>query len=155
MFVFAPDSSRNTRRVKSRVPCCALHSLRRCATSARSCSLARSVFFIPIAQTLQSVVHRDNAAAQTHRVTQVLKRGIGSLLNEQAQLLHLRVVECRRIVSARERRGAARPAIPLQPPLKSRKVYPIELCHQRLRTLAVHVGIDGPLSNLSICDSRT
>jgi hypothetical protein len=43
----------------------------------------------------------------------------------------------------------------LQPPLKSRKVYTIQLCHQCLGTLAVHVCTDGPLSNLSVCDSHT
>lgn len=46
-------------------------------------------------------MHRDNAAVQAHRVTQLFKRGVGGFPDEGVELLHLRVVECRWIVSAR------------------------------------------------------
>ena len=45
IFVFAPDSSRNTSLDRSISFCVAFHSSRACFTSGRSCSLARSDFF--------------------------------------------------------------------------------------------------------------
>ena len=154
MFVLAPDSSTKTTRRKSRERCSAIHASRRRLTSARSCSLARSVFFIAISQALERVVNCDSAATDTQRLAQLCKRGIWCLLNERVQFLHLSIVQCRGIVPARQWFGTATFTVAMQPSLKGRDVNAIELCHLRLRAFASLISLDGPSSNFAACDSH-
>ena len=77
MFVFAPLSSMNTKRLSGMSRARRRHQPRRARMSGRFCSLARSVFFTAIAQTLERVVNCDPAAANPAGFAQLLQGGIG------------------------------------------------------------------------------
>jgi hypothetical protein len=99
-------------------------------------------------------VNRDDAAVDSQSGLQLFERGIGSLPDELVELPHLRVVQCGRIVSARQWPGAAGLPIAVQPPLKSRQVNAIEFRHMLLRATPRLVGRNGSLPDLSICYSH-
>ena len=57
----------------------------------------------PIPQSFEHVVDCDNTAFAPRRLAQLLKGGIGRLLDERVQLLHLRVIQCGWIVCTAQR----------------------------------------------------
>src|ERR1700739_4978910 len=64
MLVFAEVSSMKTRQDESSRPCCRTQRRRARATSARSCSAARRLFFEADAVTLQKAPKRGAAAGK-------------------------------------------------------------------------------------------
>jgi hypothetical protein len=117
--------------------------------SARSCSLARSVFFIAVSQASQGVVNRNRTATYAQCLVQLCERGIRVLLNECVKLFHLGFIQRRRVVPAWQRFTAATLTVALEPPLKGRNINPITFRHLVLSALPGLIRRDGPLSNFS------
>jgi hypothetical protein len=90
MLVLAPASSINTSRPLSHWPWTDFHHSRRSLTSSRSCSLARSVFFIGQLHPPQNVVDGWQGAGQLQSLPHLGQRDIRLILNQPAQLASVR-----------------------------------------------------------------
>ena len=86
MLVLAPASSINTSRLLSHWPWPAFHPSRARLTSSRSCSLARSVFFIGQLHLPQNVVNGGKRAWERQSLAHFLQRDIGLLIDEALEL---------------------------------------------------------------------
>src|SRR5580658_8924324 len=102
MLVLAPASSINTSRPLFQSPWLAFHASRACLTSSRSCSLARSVFFIGQLHLAQNVVNGGKRTPQRQGLAHFRQRDIGSLIDEALELAAM---------APREERLAARKAV--------------------------------------------
>src|SRR5882757_8695365 len=76
-LVLAQDSSRKTSRSAGHSFCRSRQRFLCSWRSARSCSLARSVFFIAVAQTPQRVVDRHYGAGDSQLLADLLQRRVG------------------------------------------------------------------------------
>src|SRR5271156_4366706 len=97
MLVLAEDSSMKTSRPAG--PCfwASRQSFLFSAMSARSCSLARSVFFIAVAQPPQRVVDGDQRAIHGDLLVYPLQRRVGMLIDILRQPIDLLGIEAARL----------------------------------------------------------
>src|SRR5580700_10962250 len=81
ILVLAHDSSMKTSRSMGSPPWASCQSFLFSAMSARSCSLARSVFFIAVAEPPQRVVDGDHRTGRPDLLVNLLQGGIGMLVH--------------------------------------------------------------------------
>ena len=93
--VRTPLSSRNTRRAGSRVGATACHAVRATATSARSCSDARTVFFKPEPELLDRAAQRRETGGGPQRRLQFGQRAVRLFVDQRRELVQLRVQDRR------------------------------------------------------------
>src|SRR5208282_6298287 len=102
IFVLAAVSSMNTSRAGSNMPCSRIQRRRARATSARSCSAARRLFFKRDPVTLEEAPRRGATAANpllAHRTNHLIQRQVRLLRNQPQQKIRMRL----------QRRGAPTP----------------------------------------------
>ncbi len=95
MFVLAADSSRKTSRAGSQPRWRRTHRRRNRARSGRSCSAARSVFFIGQAQRGQGVMDRWQRAVQAQRLPQFAQGAVRLLGDQPPQALTVLFAQAR------------------------------------------------------------
>src|SRR5262249_41578863 len=92
ILVLAAVSSTNTSRAGSNMPCSRIQRLRARATSARSCSAARRLFFESDLVTLEEAPHRGATARNfvlAHRQNDLIQRQIRLLLDQTQQKIRM------------------------------------------------------------------
>src|SRR5271170_960811 len=97
MLVLAEDSSRKTSRPPGHCFGSSFQSFLFSTMSARSCSLARSVFFIAVAQPLERVVDGDQRTVHSQLFVDPLQRGVGMLVHVLRQPIDLLGIEAARL----------------------------------------------------------
>src|SRR5579863_3939853 len=108
IFVLAAVSSMNTSRAGSNMPCSRIQRRRARATSARSCSAARRLFFKRDPVALDETPHRGATATNpslAHRRNHLVQRQVRLLRNQPQQKIRVRLQ--RRGAPAPRLRGAA------------------------------------------------
>lgn len=117
ILVLAAVSSMNTKRVESSMPCSRIQRRRARATSARSCSAARRLFFESDIVSCEKPPERGAAACDpplAHRAKHLIKRQIRLLRNQGEQPIRL-LLQRRSASSVWLGRGASGIAPALQP----------------------------------------
>src|SRR5579863_5617553 len=117
MLVFTEVSSMKTRRDESRSPCSRIQRRRASATSARSCSAARRLFFEGDLVSIEKPPKRGAAAcdlALSHRAKHLVQRQIWLPCNQGEQPIRM-LLQWRSASSPRHRGGTSGIAPALQP----------------------------------------
>src|SRR5579863_1825425 len=149
MLVLAEDSSIKTSRPAGSSFCPSCQSLLFSARSARSRSLARSVFFKAVAQSSQRVVDGDDRAGGPELLAYLLQGGVGMGLDVAFQPVDLLGGQAAGLAHLAFARGdaATSPALALElvhPPLSHFKTLG-DLAH---RPLVLVVSLQNPLPQI-------
>src|SRR5271154_7137143 len=97
MLVLAQDSSRKPSRSIANSFCASFQRTLFSTISARSCSLARSVFFIAVAEPPQGVVDGHQRAVDSQLLVDPLQRCVGMLVHVLRQAIDLLAIEAARL----------------------------------------------------------
>ena len=151
ILVLAPDSSMNTRRAGSRRGSSSSHCSRRSRTSSRSCSLAWSVFFIAVAQSIQCPLHRHDRAVYFACGPKLFERGIRTVLNQPIQGRQPVLAEQGEAMAAGPGCRFSRCDKPRQPALKRPDVHAVRLRNPSLGAPALLIGLDRAPANVFRC----
>ena len=112
-LVVMPVSSRHTRGATSQVGAAACHATRAAATSGRSCSDGRTVFFNGQAEGPHGAPDRRHTRGRGEGVLQLSQRAIRVRRNQRGQGVEVRLTHAAPSMSLDARRHRARVAPPL------------------------------------------
>jgi len=151
MFVFAPDSSIKTRCEGSREESSSSHCSRCSLTSSRSCSLAWSVFFIPITQPIHSPLDGHNGSIHSTQHFELFERCIWMLLKELIETFQTLRIEKSLTMSTGSGGELTAFVKTGQPPLKGSNIHIIRMSDLCLSPSTLLIRINRPPTNTFSC----